>query len=195
MDSSRWDRYGALGGVVFVVLNVLVTVMGGEPPGTRSSVAETSASFAAHAAGLAAVSLLGLAVAGALSFSASAVWAAMALRIDEIGDAAPTFNMLGWMLRAASGFGLAAHLLATNVLAARTRTLLGWLVVCGLLSAVAFLVSGIFGATSDGDGSDLAGLVGVALYCVWVLGVSHRMWREDGSSDVARTGMARPVAP
>jgi hypothetical protein len=144
---------------------------------------------------LAAVSLLGLAIAGALSFSASAVWAAMALRIDEIGDAAPTFNMLGWMLRAASGFGLAAHLLATNVLAARTRTLLGWLVVCGLLSAVAFLVSGVFGATSDGGGSDLAGLVGVALYCVWVLGVSHRMWREDGSSDVARTGMARPVAP
>ena len=34
MEDSRSERFGALGGVVFVVLDVAVAILGGEPPAT-----------------------------------------------------------------------------------------------------------------------------------------------------------------
>lgn len=40
MKDSRWERYGAPGGVVFVLLDVLVAVLGGEPPATDASRSE-----------------------------------------------------------------------------------------------------------------------------------------------------------
>ena len=77
----------------------------------------------AGAARLAVVSLVGLALAGALSLASASVSAALALRIDEVGDELLVFHTLAAVLLAASGFGVATHLLATSILGARTRTL------------------------------------------------------------------------
>ena len=46
MENSRWERYGALGGVVFVVLDVIVAVLGGEPPAMDAGQAEIAGYFA-----------------------------------------------------------------------------------------------------------------------------------------------------
>lgn len=46
MEDSRWERYAALGGVGFVVLDVVVAVLGGEPPAADASRSEVAGHFA-----------------------------------------------------------------------------------------------------------------------------------------------------
>lgn len=213
MNDSRWERLGLLGGVVFVVLDAVVAVVGGEPPAGAASASEISAYFAEHAAGLeaglwlfgiaavaliwwsgslwrwmvraegasarlAVVSVVGLVLAGALSLAASAVWAAMALHIDAVGSSAPFAYALGALMLAASGFGVATHVLATSVVGWRARALPAWVVGCGALSAAAFIVSGVLTATSTDEAAKTVGLAGFALWCLWILGVTFRLWRE-----------------
>lgn len=213
MEDSKWERYGAFGGVVFVVLDVVVAVLGGEPPATDAGRSEVASYFAdkgpaieaglwlfgiatialvwwtgplwrrmvraeAGGARLAVVSVVGLALAGALSLGSASVSVAVALRIDEVGDDLLVFHTLAVVLLAASGFGVATHLLATSVLGARTGTLPSWVVAVGVLSALGFLASAILGATASGDASSAIGVVGFALWCVWILGVSSCMWRD-----------------
>jgi hypothetical protein len=213
VDNSKWERYAALGGVVFVLLDVVVAVLGGEPPATDAPRREVAGYFAdkgpaieaglwlfglasvaltwwfgslwrrmvrseGGAARLAVVSLVGLALAGALALASASVSAATALRIDEAGDALLVFHTLSAVLLAASGFGVATHLLATSILGARTGTLAAWVVAVGVVAALGFLVSAVLGATTSGDTSSAVGLVGFALWCVWILGVSHRMWSD-----------------
>lgn len=130
------------------------------------------------AARLAVVSVLGLAVAGALSLASAAVSVAAESRIDDVGDTVVIFHTLAVMLLAASGFGVATHLLATSALGARTKTLPTWVVIVGVVSALGFLVSAVLGATANSDASSAVGFVGFVLWCVWILGVSARMWSD-----------------
>lgn len=215
VDDSRWERYGALGGVVFVVLDVAVAVLGGEPPAADAGRSEVASYFAdkgpaieaglwlfglataaliwwsgslwrrmvrseGGAARVAVVSLVGLAVAGALSLASASVSVAAQLHIDDAEAGLVVFHALAVMLLAASGFGIATHLLATSVLGARTGTLPSWVVVVGVGAALGFLVSAVVGSTASGDASEAAGVVGFGLWCVWILGVSHRMWSDLG---------------
>ena len=46
MGDVKWERYGALGGVVFVALDVVVAVLGGAPPATDAGVREVATYFA-----------------------------------------------------------------------------------------------------------------------------------------------------
>jgi hypothetical protein len=213
VEDSRSERFGALGGVVFVVLDVAVAVLGGEPPATNAGRSAVASYYAdkgpaieaglwlfglacvaliwwfgslwrrmahseAGAARLAVVSLVGLALAGALSLASASASAAVALGVDDAGDDLLVFHALAVVLLAASGFGVAAHLLATSVLGARTGTLSWWVVGVGVLSAVGFLCSAVFGAAGSNDVSSAVGVVGFALWCVWILGVSCRMWAD-----------------
>jgi hypothetical protein len=125
--------------------------------------------------GLAVASLLGLAIAGALALTSSAVWATLALHVDGMGDDIATFHALGAVLSAASGVGLATHLLATNVLGATHGLLPKWLVVVGLVSATAWLVQTFLGSTSIAGAFSAIGVAAFVLWCVWILGVSHRL--------------------
>ena len=84
------------------------------------------------------------------------------------------------LLLAASGFGVATHLLSTSVLGARTRTLPTWVVVVGVVAALGFLGSAVTGVVSAGGEADIVGAVGFGLWCVWILAVSAVMWRELG---------------
>jgi len=136
----------------------------------------------AGAARLAVVSLVGLALAGALSLASASVSAAVALRIDDAGDGLLVFHTLAVVLLAASGFGVATHLLATSVLGVRTGTLSWWVVVVGVVSAAGFLGSAILAATGSSDAASAIGVVGFALWCVWILGVSARMWTDSRRS-------------
>ncbi len=211
-DSSR-ERYGALGGIAFVVIDVVVAVLGGEPPATDSSRIEVVRYFTdkgpAIEAGLwlfgvasmaliwwfgslwrtmvrseggdarlAVVSLVGLALAGALSLASSTVSATLALRIETVGEDLAVFHTLAVLLLAASGFGVATHLLATSVLGARTGTLPSWVVGIGGVSAAGFLGSAVLVATGSDAASTAFGAVGFALWCVWILAVSYRMWSD-----------------
>ena len=213
MEDSNAERLGALGGVVFVVLDVTIGVLGGEPPATDAGRSEVAAYYADRGpaleaglwlfglavvaliwwfgslwrrmarsedgdARLAVVSLVGLALAGALSLASSSVSAAVALRVDDVGDGLIVFHAVAVVLLAASGFGVAAHLLATSVLGARTGTLPWWVVGVGLVSAVGFLGSAVLSAAGSSDVSSAIGLVGFALWCVWILGISSRMWTD-----------------
>jgi hypothetical protein len=127
-----------------------------------------------------------LALAGALSLTSSSVSAAVSLRVGAVGDDLLVFHTLAVLLLAASGFGVATHLLATSVLGARTGTMPLWVVAVGGLSALGFVGSAVLGATGTDDASSTVGVVGFALWCVWILGVSFRMW-SDPSVGEART--------
>lgn len=214
MDDVRWERWGALGGVVFVVLDVVVAVLGGEPPGADAGAREVAAYFAdkgtaieaglwlfglasvaliwwsgslwrrmvrseGGAARLAVVSVVGLALAGALSLASASVSVSAAVRIGDVADGVLVFHTLSVVLLAASGFGVATHILATSILGARTATLPTWLVGLGIVAASGFLAAGVLGATASGaDASSAVGFVGFALWCVWILGVTQRMWSD-----------------
>jgi hypothetical protein len=46
MDGSRWERYAAIGGVIFVVLNVVGALIGGSPPAPSDSAAKIAKYYA-----------------------------------------------------------------------------------------------------------------------------------------------------
>ncbi len=223
MEVRHGNRWAALGGVAFVVVNAVTGAAGSEPPGADASVSETATFFSRHAAGieaglwlfglgaiglvwwfgalyqwmrsadrssrLAATSLVGFALGAAMTFAASAVWCAAALAARDLGETARIVNVIGWELRAAASFGLAVHLLATNALAVRDRSLRRWLIWIGAGSAVAFVASGTATSVSAGGAGDLSGLVAVTLYSVWILGLSHRLWhwQVDGPPTMSST--------
>ncbi|MGD9932215.1 MAG: hypothetical protein AB7T37_00710 [Dehalococcoidia bacterium] len=133
---------------------------------------------------LAVVSLIGLAVAGPLALMSAVVLAATALHIDEVGESAPLLYRIGGMLMGVEGFGLATHLLAANMLGARTRTLPLWLVGLGLVSALFFLLSAVPSASSVDVNSSL-GLLAFVIWCVWVVSVSYFIWSDTSVSPLA----------
>ena len=50
MDESKWERYAALGGIWFVVLNVIAAFLPGTPPSTDDSAEKIAKSFSDHRA-------------------------------------------------------------------------------------------------------------------------------------------------
>jgi hypothetical protein len=211
VGGRRTDRSAAIGGVVFVALDVVVAIVIGTPLAGDAPVGEVSSYYVDGAASLeaglwlfglatiglmwwfgalwrrmasvddgtrlAVTSLVGFILAGALSFTASAVSAALALRADAIGDDAVILHALAvGPLYAATGFGLGAHLLATTLLGARGMAWPTWLVVIGVTSGILFVVSAVVGAMTVTGIAAGVGLPAFVLWCVWILGVSHRMW-------------------
>lgn len=59
MDDSKWEKYAALGGVAFVVLNVAGSIAQGAPPAADDSNDEVLKWFADNESGIKAASLLG----------------------------------------------------------------------------------------------------------------------------------------
>lgn len=126
---------------------------------------------------LAVVSLTGLLLGGTMALGSAVVMAALGLMPTDAEGVVPLYTLAAVFLSAA-GFGLAAHLIATNVLAARSSMITRWLVVVGLVSALAFLVSAVLGAQSNEATSNTISLIGFVLWLVWILGVSHGMWNS-----------------
>jgi hypothetical protein len=67
MDESKWERYAALGGIWFVVLNVIGAFLPGAPPSMDDSAEEMAKYFSDHAGAIeVATLLLGLGMIGLL---------------------------------------------------------------------------------------------------------------------------------
>jgi hypothetical protein len=67
MDDSRWERYAAVGGVAFVVLNVIGALLPGAPPAADDSAAEITRYFEEKAGSIQAAQIfLGIGLIGLL---------------------------------------------------------------------------------------------------------------------------------
>lgn len=124
--------------------------------------------------GLAVASLLGLSIAGALALASTAVWSNLALHSGAVEDVA-TWHALGAILSAAAGVGIAAHLLATNLVGIGQQALPMWVTGIGFLSAAGWITQAVAATTSNDAASSSIGLSAFLLWCVWILGISHRL--------------------
>lgn len=213
MQESTWQRFSALGGVLFVVLSVIGTVTQGTPPASDGDAAEFVDWFADNVNGivaqqwlgglsvvlllwfastlwrrmadaedgsrLAVLSMLGLVVGLTTFLIGTAVLAATAHRIDEIGGGARPLYFLAAMLTATAGFGIGLHLLATGTHAFRTGIMPRWVAIVAIVNGVVFLAGGIGGTATDQDSGYLIGFLGYIVWSVWVLIVSGLMWRDQ----------------
>lgn len=137
------------------------------------------------------VSLAGLLLGGTMALASAVVMATLALLPADAGGLLTLYTLAAVFLSAA-GFGLATHLIATNVLAARSRLLPRWLVLVGLVSAVAFLISAVLGALTADATSNTVSLVGFVLWLAWILGVSYRMYDRAPRGQVVPPASAAP---
>ncbi len=213
MDDQKWARFAALGGVAFVILNVVGGAVAGQPPAPDDSAAKITEWFVDHDSGialsqllgglgsvglvwwagtlwrrlsdaehrprLAVVSMLGLAMSGALYLTANGILAAVAMRIDEIGDGSQVFYALSSVMLSAAGFFVAVHVGSASALALRTRTLPTWLAWLGAVDALAFLVAASIGSASDSAASMAIGVIAFIAWGIWILGTSVTMWRDQ----------------
>jgi hypothetical protein len=213
MDDTRWERYAAVGGFLFVVLNVIGALLPGTPPAADDSAAKITEYFRDHTGAIEAaqvflgvgmiglvwwfgslwrmmvraedgrprmaiVALLGLAVSAGLVLLSGALTSATALRIDDVGDESRFFYVLTGVVISTAGFGIVAFLGAVSALNYRTRfmpqwtTYLGWLVAAGFVGAS-------LGAASDHAAFFVLGFSSFLVWCVWIIGISVVMWRDD----------------
>ena len=77
MNDYKWERYAALGGIWFVVLNVIGAFLPGAPPSTDDSVEKIAKYFSDHSGGIeVALLLTGLGIIG-LSWWFGSLWRLM----------------------------------------------------------------------------------------------------------------------
>jgi hypothetical protein len=77
MDDAKWEKYAALGGVAFVVLNVIGAAVCGEPPAPDDSDQKIADWFNDHAGGIKASQFLGVLSAIALLWWFGSLWRKM----------------------------------------------------------------------------------------------------------------------
>jgi hypothetical protein len=219
MDDSRWERYAAVGGVVFVVLNIIGALLPGAPPAADDSAAKITEYFRDHTGAIEAaqvflgvgtiglvwwfgslwrmmvraedgrprmaiVALLGLAAAAGLVLLSGALTSATALRIDDVGGGSRFFYVLAGVVIATAGFGIVAFLGAVCALNYRTNFMPQWITYLGWLAAAGFL-GATLGSVSDNAAFLVLGFVSFLLWCVWIIGVSVVMWRDEGRVSIA----------
>ena len=110
--------------------------------------------------------------------AASAIQSAIAMRIDSDGaNAGPFMYALSGVLMGAAGAFVATHLLATNLLALRTKWLPSWHAGIGLLAAVGFVI-GSAGTMSDSSALMAIGMISFLIWAVWIILTALQMYRK-----------------
>lgn len=207
------EKYGALAGIVFVVLNIIGSVMMGSPPASDDSDDKIVAWFVDKESGIktsaflgalsvifmlwflgtlwrhmskaeggsvrvSVVSAAGLIGSGVLWMAGSGIQSAVALRIDaDSAGAAPFMYALSGVFLGAAGAFAATHLLATNLLALRTKWLPSWHAGIGLLGGLGFLI-GSAGTMSDSGALMAVGMIGFLVWAVWIILTALQMYRK-----------------
>ena len=77
MDDAKWEKYAALGGVAFVVLNIVGTAATGEPPAPDDSPDKITDWFADHSGAIKLSQFLGVLSVVALLFWFGSLWRKM----------------------------------------------------------------------------------------------------------------------
>ncbi|MEO8691899.1 MAG: hypothetical protein ABI658_00200 [Acidimicrobiales bacterium] len=77
MDDSKWEKYAALGGVAFVVLNIIGAALAGQPPAPDDSDEKIVEWFTDHTGGIQASQFLGLLSVIALLWWFGSLWRKM----------------------------------------------------------------------------------------------------------------------
>jgi hypothetical protein len=214
MDDKKMEKYAALGGIAFVVLNIIGMIPVGSPPKSDDSNAvilkwfvdkESGIKLAAFLGALSVIALIWwmgslwrrmaaaeggsprLAVASVIGFTASGVaWllsaglqSAVAMRSADLGEAAGFFYVLSGVMMGVAGAFVAAHLLATNLLALRTKMFPTWHAGIGLLAGLG-MIGGAVGTMTDSGAIMAIGLISFLLWALWILLTSVHMWRTAG---------------
>jgi hypothetical protein len=123
---------------------------------------------------LAVVTVAGLLLGGTMALASAVVLATLAL-LPTDADGIVALYRLAAVCLSAAGSGLATHLIATNILSARHRRFPMWLIVGGVVSAVAFLTSAVLGSLTTDAASNTISLIGFGLSLAWILGVSYHL--------------------
>lgn len=140
MEDSRWERHGELGGVVFVVLDVVVAVLGGEPPATDADPSEVARYFADNAAAIeAGLWLFGLA-STALIWWFGSLWRTM-VRSEGGAARSAVVSLVGLAVAVAGALSLASSSVSAT-LALRIGTVGEDLVVFHTLAVLLLAASG-----------------------------------------------------
>ncbi len=210
------EKYGALAGIVFVVLNIIGSVLMGSPPASDDSNDKILQWFVDKDSGIktatflgalsvifmlwflgtlwrhmskaeggnprvSVVSAAGLIGSGALWTASAAIQAAVAMRIDTDGAGASGFMYgLSGVFMAAAGAFVATHLLATNLLALRTKWLPSWHAGIGLLAGVGFVISSA-GTMTDSGGLMAVGMISFLVWALWIILTSVQMYRKPAT--------------
>jgi hypothetical protein len=121
--------------------------------------------------------VLGLVFTGAMQGVSGAITATVALELKNVGPTeAKFFYVLSFGLGAAGTFGVAVLVLATSVVALRTKVFPVWLGGAGLALGGALIVSGA-SIASTSDGLAALSLVSILLWALWVIVLSVLMFR------------------
>lgn len=127
---------------------------------------------------LAVVSLLGLLWSGVFYLGSMALVAAMAQRVDTVGDPAGILYALSGVLAATASVGNIVHVVSASVVGLRARLFPAWVPYVGFVAAAAFAV-GLLGICDDAKAfMVIGGLLGFLVWCVWLLAVSWTIWKQ-----------------
>jgi hypothetical protein len=193
MDDSKWERWGALGGIVFAILTVAAALLPGSPPNTSDSTADMVKFVVDKGDEIRIAGYLGAIAVVPFFWFLGSLW--RLLRRDEAGAPRLTvmaalggvfsavLGALGGILLAllvlvrSSLFGVAALTLSASVVFIRSRSMPVWLGALGILAGLVALVGG--GVTvSTNDTLFAFAIFGFLLATLWVVILSILMLRH-----------------
>jgi len=189
-DDSKWERYGALGGILFVVLVIVSGAVAGGNAMTSDSPAKILKYFHDHQSGIKIGAFLSVLATVPIIWWAGSLWA----RLHRSGDRefrlaliavlglliggveSKFFVVLSQTFGAGGLVGLAVLVFATSVAVFRHHAFPTWVGWLGVVDGLAFLVAGYTIATTN-NGIGGVSFGAFILWAIWLIATSVVMFR------------------
>jgi hypothetical protein len=127
---------------------------------------------------MAVVAAASLAAAGALALASGAITSTLALQEKERAADVKFFYVLSFVMIAAAGFALVAHIAAATSLSFRKKIFSPVINVVGWIAALFFLIAGL-GVVSTAGALNVVGLLAFLVWGLWIVLVSIHLWRRN----------------